>query len=490
MTSRWWPRSLRGQMIALVLLGLGVAQGLGFAVYQVQYQSDIRSIRDENVLARVVSVTRLLAATPTPVHERVVQAASSPPLRFTLTPTPIVETPVENRRALLLRQQLATLIDISPAMIRIGLRVLPVDEERHPPAPEDEHEGHESRSEPSEHTPWRQDGMAARRKTRRGPPHASRDSVLAVAVQLSDGRWLNGVSRGRPVDPFWEWSTVLSVGLTALVLSALMIWMVQRITRPLAQLAVEADRFGRGEAAPPLAEYGPEDIRHTIRAFNRMRARLERFVQDRTRMLAAISHDLRTPITALRVRAELIEDAETRGKILASLAEMHAMTEATLAFMRAESTQEETRLIDLEALAESLCDDVSDLGKDVTFHGPGKTPYRCRSVSLKRALHNLVGNALAYGQRARVSLRDAGDALVLTIDDDGPGIAAAERERVFEPFVRLEDSRNRETGGVGLGLAIARSIVRRHGGDITLANRPEGGLRVTVQLPKDRGTPA
>jgi signal transduction histidine kinase len=164
---------------------------------------------------------------------------------------------------------------------------------------------------------------------------------------------------------------------------------------------------------------------------------------------------------------------------------MQRMIEATLAFVREEAIQEESRLIDVAALVESLCDDLSDTGKEVTFSGPGKTPYPCRVISLKRALGNLMENAVTYGQRARVTLAEDREGLRITIDDDGPGIAAADMERVFEPFVRLEASRSRETGGVGLGMAITRSIVRRHGGDITLENRPETGLRVTVRLPKD-----
>jgi signal transduction histidine kinase len=309
--------------------------------------------------------------------------------------------------------------------------------------------------------------------------------MLAVAVSLGEGRWLNLLSRSRPPDPFWEWSTLLSVSLSALILSLLMIWMVRRITFPLAHLSAAADRFGRGEASEPIAEQGPSDIQHTIRAFNQMRARLERFVHDRTHMLAAISHDLRTPITALRVRAELIEDLETRRRIVATLDEMQHMTEATLAFVREESDQEETRLIDLTALVESLCDDLSDTGQPVSFSGPDRLPYRCRSVSLKRALGNLVENAVTYGQRARVALTEQREGPRIDIDDDGPGIADPDRERVFEPFVRLEASRSLDTGGVGLGMAIARSIVRQHGGDITLANREEGGLRTTVGLPRE-----
>jgi signal transduction histidine kinase len=466
MTLPLWPRSLRGQVIALLLIGLGVAQLLGFVISRRQHEHAMQALRDEFALARVASVVRLLADTPPTLHERIVHTASTRPLQLSLSNEAVLDTHAAGQRSALLRQRLAALIDTDNANIRLGLRTLEMPEE-----------------------PWRMQRRRNRDEHWPGRPGRTlrQSTVLAVAVRLADGRWLNAVSAARPPERFWQWPTLLSIGLTALILSALMIFMVRRITRPLAQLSSAAERFGRGEAVPLLAEDGPLDIQETIRAFNRMRDRLQRFVQDRTRMLAAISHDLRTPITALRVRAELIDDAETRGKILTTLDEMQRMTEATLAFVREEAAPEETRLIDLEALIGSLCDDLSDTGKDVTFSGPGKTPYRCRVVSLKRAIGNLVDNAVAYGQRAHVTLTAADEALHITIDDDGPGIAAADMERVFEPFVRLEASRSRDTGGVGLGMAIARSIVRRHGGDITLANRPQGGLRVTVRLPREGG---
>jgi signal transduction histidine kinase len=218
-----------------------------------------------------------------------------------------------------------------------------------------------------------------------------------------------------------------------------------------------------------------------------MHARLQRFVQDRTRMLAAISHDLRTPITSLRLRAEFIEDEEIRQKILETLEDMQRMAEATLAFAREEAAKEDTRRVDLAALVDSVCADLADMGQDVTFAGPERSPWRGRPSSLKRALSNLIENAVTYGERARVALAAGDQEWRIVIDDDGPGIPAADVERVFAPYVRLEESRNPETGGVGLGMAISRSIIRGHGGDITLANRPEGGLRITVRLPKDEG---
>jgi signal transduction histidine kinase len=191
-------------------------------------------------------------------------------------------------------------------------------------------------------------------------------------------------------------------------------------------------------------------------------------------------------LTSLRLHAELVEDGETRDKLLTILEELQRMTEATLAFAREEAAREETRLVDLSALTESLCDDLAELGMEAGFMGGGKTPLACRPVSLKRALRNLIENAVAYGHRARIALEQAAGEVRILIDDDGPGIPESELERVFAPFVRLEESRSRETGGIGLGMAIARSIVRAHGGDITLENRPEGGLRTTVRLPRGK----
>ena len=457
----FWPQSLRGQMIALVLIGLGMAQGLSFVMSRLQHQHVMEAIRDENTLLRIVAVVHLLAETPADLSERMSHAISSRVLQLSIAPEPVLPTSTVTHHSMRLHQRLATMLETDSTAIRIGFG---------------------SVKRPNEHGHTYRHGLRdAYAQGRLGPtPRETTD--LVVAVHLEDGRWLNAVSLAPP-DSFWRWSTFLSLGLAAVLLSGLMILMVRRITRPLACLALAADRFGRGETVLPLAEQGPLDVQETIRAFNHMRARLERFVQDRTRMLAAISHDLRTPITALRVRAELINELDTRGKILTTLDEMQSITEATLALVREEADQEDTRLLDLDALIHSVCDDFSDMGKDVTFTGPGKTLYCCRSVSLRRALSNLIENAVTYGQRAWVTLTEESDVLCITIDDDGPGIAVPDMERVFEPFVRLEASRSRQTGGVGLGMTIARSIVRRHGGDITLTNCPEGGLRVAVRMP-------
>ena len=469
---RLWPRSLRGQMVALVLVGLGLAQVLGFVIYRSQQRSELQALRDEFVLTRIVSVARLLADTPPALHPRIVQTAGSRSLRLALAAQAAPDSPSADPRAARLRQKLAAQSGVELTDVHVDLRYAESARSQQYKHDDDDHRRARRNRD-------RRDRDDDRRRSNR-----TRTVVMTVALRLGPGRWLNVTAAGKPPEPFWQWPTLLSAGLAALILSGLMVAAVRRITRPLAGLAAAAERFGRGEATVPLAERGPADVRDTIRAFNHMRARLERFVQDRTQMLAAISHDLRTPIAALRVRAELIEAPDTRGRILATLDEMQRMTEATLTFVREDADRELTRPVDLNALVESLCDDLSDTGADVRFSGPGKTPYRCRSLSLKRALRNVIENATRYGERARVKLSQDADGLRIQVADDGPGIAETDRERVFEPFVRLEASRSLETGGVGLGLAIARSIVRRHGGDIVLENQTPNGLIVTVILPR------
>ena len=200
-------------------------------------------------------------------------------------------------------------------------------------------------------------------------------------------------------------------------------------------------------------------------------------------MLAAISHDLRTPITRLRLRAEFVDDDEQRAKMLNDLEQMEAMIAATLAFAREDSTNEPRKTLDLAALMQSVCDDATDMGCDVVYDGAARASYNGRPMALKRAFTNLVDNAVKYGGGARVVLEETREGIVVTVEDNGPGVPDSEIERIFEPFYRAETSRNRETGGTGLGLAVVRSIIRGHGGEVTLVNRTEGGLRATVTLP-------
>jgi hypothetical protein len=311
---------------------------------------------------------------------------------------------------------------------------------------------------------------------------------MIVGLHLPEGDWLNVTVRVDPPRPWHSptflWAFVLMTAAAAL----LTLWAVRRMTAPVATLAKAAEALGRDVNAPPLPEDGPSEVATAAAAFNTMAARIRRFVQDRTEMLTAIGHDLRTPITRLKLRAEFMEDDEQRRKMLIDLEELEAMVSATLAFGRDAKSTEPVSPLDLPELLRTILDEATDAWPEVTekvaYEGPSHLTVRARPLSLKRALANLVANAVNYGGSARMRLTlPANGTLVIEVEDDGPGIAPQELDRVFEPFHRGEPSRNRETGGVGLGLPIARNIFRAHGGDVTLANRPTGGLRATVTLP-------
>jgi signal transduction histidine kinase len=225
-------------------------------------------------------------------------------------------------------------------------------------------------------------------------------------------------------------------------------------------------------------------VRHAAQAFNRMQGRINRLIADRTQALAAVSHDLRTPIARLRLRAGFVEDGEAARAIDADLDEMEAMIDSTLAYLRGETESEPRKQADVVAMVETLCDAAADAGGAVVYAGPSQAKLVCSPVTLKRAFSNLIDNAVKYGGGARVSLDDQGRELLVRVEDEGPGIPEADMQMVFEPFRRLETSRNRGTGGSGLGLTIARRAVEQHGGTLHLSNRPCGGLLALVQLPR------
>ena len=243
-----------------------------------------------------------------------------------------------------------------------------------------------------------------------------------------------------------------------------------------------AERLGQDVNAPPLAETGTIETRQAARAFNEMQARLRGLIENRTRLLAAISHDLRTPLTLLRLRAETVDNVQERDKMLSSIAEMDAMIGATLQFARDESAGEPRRPTDVTALVQSVVDDMRDAGLPVHMEPAEPVVCECQPGALRRAFRNLLDNAVKYGKMGRVGIHAGSGTVDIDVDDDGPGIPEPELSRVLEPFYRLDESRSRETGGVGLGLAIAQSIVASHGGKLTLSNRPTGGLRAAIHL--------
>ncbi|MBP2311815.1 ATP-binding protein [Azospirillum soli] len=307
--------------------------------------------------------------------------------------------------------------------------------------------------------------------------------MLLVSAQLPDGDWLNLRYILVEPAPSTPHGLLLSTALMAVAVFGLSILLIRSSTAPLRAMARAAERLGVDVTAPPLPETGPSEVRQAAHAFNEMQKCIKRLLADRTQMFAALSHDLRTLLTVLRLRAEFIEDEEQHGRMLADIAEMETMIAATLAFLRDDGVQEETGVIDLAVTLATICDALTDAGGHATYAGARHVPLRCRPTTLKRAFMNLVDNAVKYGARARVVLSASAGRIRVDITDEGPGIPDAEMDQVFQPFYRVERSRNRETGGFGLGLTLARGAIRAHGGDLELANRPEGGLRVTVALP-------
>lgn len=312
--------------------------------------------------------------------------------------------------------------------------------------------------------------------------HTHLGQGFVAARRLENGRWRTATSVIQPFpNPFHR--QVLWLTAAGLLLLLPLAWLFARaLSAPLRRFAEGAQRLGRDPTAAPLPATGPREMRQAVEAFNAMQSRVQRLLQERTQMIAAIAHDLRTPLTRLAFRLEGLP-APLNEKVGADIQEMKAMISATLEFLRDQSTQGERERLDLRLLIERIVDDHTDLGHDVTLAAGAPVIVEGVPLALRRLVVNLVENALKYGVRARLRLQTLDGHAVLEIDDDGPGIPEAQRDRVFEPFVRLETSRNRDTGGIGLGLATVRAIVRDHGGEITLGNRAGGGLRVSVRLP-------
>ncbi|NMG15592.1 sensor histidine kinase [Aromatoleum bremense] len=316
-----------------------------------------------------------------------------------------------------------------------------------------------------------------------GHPH--RPQPLA-SVRLADGAPLTvrlpGALFGTP-PPLPPGSLVAA--LLALIAGVtLLSWLAVRIaTRPLSRLAAAADALGADPNSPPIDTGGPVEVARAAHAFNQMQQRLQQHVGERTRILAAISHDLQTPITRLRLRAELIEDEAVRAKIQSDLDAMQALAKEGLDYARSLDVTAAAKAIDLNALVAALCEDAGDMGWQVTLAGRAGTPCHARLDALRRALWNLIENGVKFGGHVDVTIAETPEYFEIRVRDHGPGLPEAELEKVFEPFYRAEASRSRNTGGTGLGLAIARNLLRAQGGDVSLANRRDGGLEALVTLP-------
>ena len=463
---RLLPKSLFGQTLLVLVAGLIVSLLAGSWIYTMDRERAVRAVGGFTAAQRITNLTKLVQEAPREWRERLVAGLSDQSFRVSLSAQPPAFIPNDDDAA------------VAQAIKEFLIDQLSLAPERQPrvlASPPD--------------SPifggWRPmmgPGPMMHGMRTFGGFGGFRD--LQVAVPLPDGQWLSFATALPESGSAFSRQFLLSMGIMAIVIFAVSMWAVRRVTAPLAAVSAAAERLGNDLNAPPMPETGTVETRQASHAFNTMQARLRGLIENRTRMLAAISHDLRTPLTLLRLRAENVENTQERDKMLATIAEMDSMVGVTLQFARDEATSEIRRPTDIAALVQSIVDDMADAGVPVKMQPAEPVVYDCRPDTLKRAIRNVLDNAVKYGKSASVVIQTTPKTIEIVIDDEGPGIPEQELSRVFDPFYRLEESRSRETGGVGLGLAIAQSIVQAHRGEILISNRPTAGLRARIALPR------
>ena len=307
-------------------------------------------------------------------------------------------------------------------------------------------------------------------------------SSFAISLKLDDDQWLN-LNATIYTHLFTEQMLIIAAEIFIFGTLLISAWAINRFTKPLEGFKDAAERLGIDLKIKPLDIYGPAVVREAAGAINVMQKRIVDLVQDRTQMLAAISHDLRTPITRMKLRAQMMDDEELAESYIKDLGEMEQMINETLEFAREDCSAEEESKFDLVSLLKTICDDARDMGYKISFNSTEhRVPFSGKRIAIKRAFTNLTNNGIRYGNKVKMTLTKRNRTLVIHIDDEGEGIPESELEQVFVPFYRREQSRSRDTGGVGLGLAVTRDIIRAHKGRITLKNIKPRGLRVSVQF--------
>lgn len=456
---RFMPRSLGGQLLALLLLALVVTQTLSLILLADERNRAVRAALGLEAAGRAANVVLLLDEAPAQLRSSILRAANSPLVRFSIAAEPEATHDSDDSRGV--RDQITQILGRDDRTIHVDIHALTF------PAPL-----------PLTDVP--PDMRAMHEAMMASQPEAVE---MTLSIALPGGEWLNVRTMFQRPGPQFSPQALLPVFLMILSLGLITTWTVGRVVRPIRALAESADRLGRGLTTNPLDEAGPSEIRATMRAFNLMQDRVTRHSSERAQMLAALSHDLRSPLTAMHLRIALLDETEDSLRLGALVDDMQTMVEGTLDYARGAAQVEPLVAIDLTKLLADLVSDVGAGKAVLSAQGPIFATVRANSIT--RALRNLIDNAMSYGSQAHVTLRTEPDALVIDIADAGPGLPEDQLETVFEPFTRAETSRNRETGGSGLGLAITRAIVQAHDGTVTLSNGTDGGLVAKVRLPRD-----
>ncbi|HTC44665.1 MAG TPA: ATP-binding protein [Steroidobacteraceae bacterium] len=434
---RWLvPAGFRGQVAAILILGVVLSQVLAGVLYVVSLPQWQRVLRPDLAVTKVAMVVKLLEAVPAPQRAAFAKLWDEAQFQVRYEPTVgVLPLPPRDTDASL-RAQLAAKLERDSADVEVSAQ-----------------------------------------------PAAADANAKMIRVLLRGGGALQiaaPIGFETRVGLLEQLATVVFL---ILAMVGLWFWLTWTVNAPLDRFARAAERVGVDVHSPPLAVHGPLQLQRAIRAFNEMQVRLQRLLTDRTLMLGAISHDLGTPLTRLRLRVET-DRADDKAKMLADIEAMQIMLTSALSFVRGVDDAEPREVVDLDSLLQTVCDLVSDLGGEVTYGAPRRSNYCCKPQAMLRALTNVVTNAAKYGLRARVSLQQLADGgFVIEIQDDGPGIPDGEKAKVFEPFYRTDEARESDRQGMGLGLSIARSIILAHGGTIELRDREPHGLNVHIFLP-------
>jgi signal transduction histidine kinase len=472
--TRFGPKTLLGQTVLVLLAGIGLALGAGAWIYGSARQEAVRAVGALAAAERIINVSRLVGEAPSDWRQRLAQGSSDPLFRVALAsghaPIAADQSDVSALIADYIRQSLPdrnVVARVSEGEVQPGGHRGPGARMGMGGGPGGMGLGHGQMM----HGPLARSAMSWR--------------GLEAAIEIADGHWLRFSTSLPDTGPTMSPRLLIALGVSAAIIMLLTAWAVQRVVRPIGVLADAAAQLGRDVASPPLALTGPLEMRRAAEAFNDMQSRLRLLIENRTLMLAAISHDLRTQLTLMRLRVEALEPGEERDRLVRTIAEMEQILTATLSFARDEAKCEARKRVDVGALVTSIADDMSEAGLPVVISDIAQGAVAdCKPIALRRAVTNLIDNAVKYGGTATVRVVATAETIDIAIDDEGPGIPSDQLARVTQPFYRVEASRNRETGGIGLGLAIAQSIAQAHGGALRLANRKERGLRATICVPR------
>jgi signal transduction histidine kinase len=454
---RLLPSSLLGQMLLLMGAALLVAQAVNLA-FILNEQQKLSLARNEGpAIGRFTQAAAIVAATAPGARQILLDGhPAGPAAAYRLVPQSLIDREKIERDLRIERRLAASLAEAQVpvravrAASRLELGRLPPSRGLHAP----------------------------------GHGHHGYRKVLLLAAQLGDGSWLDARLDAPPPDRWLIHRLLLATTMLFLLVFGAAWWIARRLARPLRDLTRAAERFEGHSPAEPVAPSGPADVRRAVEAFNAMNRRTLALLDEKDRMLGAIGHDLRTPLASLRIRAENMGPEEERERLVATVEEMAATLEDILTLARTGRAREPVRPVDVAALADAVVEEFRELGRAAEFVPSPRAVLPIQPNLLRRALRNLIENAVVYGGGAAVAVEQRPDSVAVGIEDDGPGIPADRLEEVLDPFLRLESSRNRDSGGAGLGLAIANAVAQAHGGRLELANRPEGGLRATLILPR------